>query len=340
MKTMKKLTSLLLVTTLILLFTGYAAIGNAAPKPKAKELYGMVVFLKGSEFFNWCYAGFRDAAATVGPNIVTELQGPAEWDAAGEARAVEQLVAKKAKGIAVTAGNADTLVASINTAIKMKVPTLCFDSDSPKSKRLLFIGPDNFNAGFAAGKAIGEKLGNKARVGITGIPGLDAIKGRVKGFEAGLASVAPEAKVVATVNDEGDLNKAESVNTAMLQAHPEINAIFCAHGVPATGAVKATVNVGRNSGDSKVLVCGYANDVSVMEMIERGELACSVVQDPYLTGVVSFWNLYAAAHPGQFKNMNYPEFGDTPSANIDTGVKVIFKGDPLVKVFKSSPKIR
>jgi hypothetical protein len=31
-----------------------------------KEHYGMVVFLKGSEFFNWAYAGFQDEAATLG----------------------------------------------------------------------------------------------------------------------------------------------------------------------------------------------------------------------------------------------------------------------------------
>ena len=67
----------------------------------------MVVFLKGSEFFNWAYAGFQDEAATLG--ATTELQGPADWDASAEARAVDQLVAKGVKGVAVTAGDADTL---------------------------------------------------------------------------------------------------------------------------------------------------------------------------------------------------------------------------------------
>ena len=37
------------------------AAGAALPE----ELYGMVVFLKGSEFFNWCYKGMKDAAASV-----------------------------------------------------------------------------------------------------------------------------------------------------------------------------------------------------------------------------------------------------------------------------------
>lgn len=137
-------------------------VGFAGSALAADETYGMVVFLKGSEFFNWCYAGFQDAAATVGAK--TELQGPADWDASGEAKAVEQLIAKQVKGIAVTAGDADTLVASINAAIAAKIPTLTFDSDSPKSNRMLFVGTDNYNSGYQAGKALGKALGDKARV--------------------------------------------------------------------------------------------------------------------------------------------------------------------------------
>src|SRR5271166_2320687 len=116
------------------------AAGASAPSKAAdpKERYGMVVFLKGSEFFNWAYAGFQDEAATLG--ATTELQGPADWDASAEARAVDQLVAKGVKGVAVTAGDADTLTASIDAGMKAKVPVLTFDSDSPKSHRLLFVG--------------------------------------------------------------------------------------------------------------------------------------------------------------------------------------------------------
>jgi len=208
---------MLTITTISLVVA--TVIGSVPVKAQeAEEHYGMVVFLRGSEFFNWAYAGFQDAAKTV--KATTELQGPADWDASAEARAVDQLGAKGVKGIAVTAGDADTLVTSIDSSIKAGVPILTFDSDSPKSKRLLFVGTNNYNAGFTAGKAVGEKLGDKARVGVSLIPGLDSITHRLEGFKAGLASVAPNAKIVTTVNDEGDLQKAESVNTAMLKQIP------------------------------------------------------------------------------------------------------------------------
>lgn len=298
----------------------------------------MVVFLKGSEFFNWCYAGFQDAAASVG--ATTELVGPVDWNAAEQVKAIEQLVAKQVKGIAVTPSDADTVTASIDKALDSGVATICFDSDAPNSRRMTFVGTDVYNAGFEAGVAVGNQLGDSARVGISMIPGLDRVTGTINGFTDGLASVAPGAQVVEQVNDEGDVNKAEQVITSMLQAKPEINTVFCAHGVSGTGAVKATINVGRDSGDDKVHVMAYAQDVHILEMVESEELMGTIVQNPYLMGVEAFYQLWSAAHPTQFENVTYPGMGNVPTANIDTGVNVVFKGDPVIKQYMTPPTIQ
>ena len=76
----------LLFTVLVLALTGSLFAGGADEGPvvastgeMAEETYGMVVFLKGSEFFNWCFAGMTDAAKAIGPHVQVELQGPAEW---------------------------------------------------------------------------------------------------------------------------------------------------------------------------------------------------------------------------------------------------------------------
>ena len=317
------------------------AIGSMVAMPamaqQTEEHYGMVVFLKGSEFFNWAYAGFQDAAATVG--ATTELQGPADWDASAEARAVDQLVAKGVKGIAVTAGDADTLVGSIDAAMNAGVPTLTFDSDSPKSKRLLFVGTNNYNAGYAAGVAIGKQMGDKARVGVSLIPGLDSINHRLQGFKDGLAETASGAEVIAQVNDEGDLQKAETVNTAMLQANPDINVIFCAHGNPATGALAATRNVGRVDGPNKVHVLAWSIDVPILQGIEDDEYGSTVAQNPYMMGVQSFLQLWSAAHPTQFDSLTNPGMGHVPTADLDTGVKILEKGDPAIMALMTPPKI-
>lgn len=304
----------------------------AAAAERPTETYGMVVFLKGSEFFNWAYAGMVDAAKAIGPHVKTELQGPAEWDATLEARAIEQLVAKKVDGIVCTAGEANTMIPAINRAIGAKIPVITFDSDAPGSKRLCFVGTNNYQAGYEAGKAMGEWLGDAGRIGICTFPGPDHLKKRQDGFEAGLKAVAPGAKIVAVVNDEGDVAKAETQITAMLQANKEINGIFGAHGNPGPGAAAAVRSLGLQG---KVSIMAFDFGMPVIELIEKGEIRGTVGQNPYLMGYMSMLLAYAAHHPTEVPSM-FKDFGHVPTAGIDTGVKILGKDD--VGIYKNPPK--
>jgi len=295
------------------------------------ERYGMVVFLKGSEFFNWCYAGMIAAAERLGDHVEVELQGPAEWDASLEARAIEQLLAKGVDGILATAGDAHTMNPAIDRAIDSGVPVVLFDSDAPESKRLAFCGTENYAAGWEAGKAIAEWLGDDARVGISTFPGPDHLVRRIAGFTDALAEFAPGAEIVQTVNDEGKVDAAETAITAMLQAHPEINAIFAAHGNPGPGAAAAVRNVGRQG---EVHIMGFDFGLPVIELIEAGEIRATVGQNPYLMGYISMMVAYGARVETDVPS--YREgFGPHPKV-VDTGVSILYVDD--VGLYKNPPQ--
>lgn len=319
-----------MVAALAALAVGVLSVPAAAAE-RPTENYGMVVFLKGSEFFNWAYAGMVDAAKAIGPHVQTELQGPAEWDATLEARAIEQLVAKRIDGVICTAGEANTMIPAINRAIAGKIPVITFDSDAPDSNRLCFVGTNNYQAGYEAGKAMGQWLGDDARIGICTFPGPDHLKKRQDGFEAGLKDAAPGAKIVAVVNDEGDVAKAETQVTAMLQANKEINGVFGAHGNPGPGAAAAVRSLGLQG---KVSIMAFDFGMPVIELIEKGEIRGTVGQNPYLMGYMSMMLAYAARHPTEVPSM-FKDFGHVPTAGIDTGVKILGKED--VGIYKSPP---
>lgn len=325
---MLKRTGLAVLAVFALAFAPMAA--RAEDRPT--ETYGMVVFLKGSEFFNWAYAGMIDAAKAIGPHVKTELHGPAEWDATLEARAIEQLVAKKIDGVIVTAGEANTLVPAINRATRAKIPVITFDSDAPASNRLCFVGTNNYQAGYEAGKAMGEWLGDAGRIGICTFPGPDHLKQRQDGFEAGLKAAAPGAKVVAVVNDEGDVAKAETQITAMLQANKEINGIFGAHGNPGPGAAAAVRSLGLQG---KIQIMAFDFGMPVIELIEKGEIKGTVGQNPYLMGYMSMMLAYAARHPTEVPSM-FKDFGHVPTAGIDTGVRILDKETSAI--YKNPPR--
>jgi ribose transport system substrate-binding protein len=304
-----------------------SACGRSSPTPGGtagtvrQERYAAVVFLSGSEFFNWAYAGMRDAARLLGPHVQVELQGPAEWDASLEARSLEQLTARKIDGVVLTAGEANALIPAIDRAVAAGIPVITFDSDSPGSTRLAFVGTDNYNAGWAAGKAMAEWLGGAGRVGVSTFPGPDHLKKRLDGFTAALARFAPGITIAAVVNDEGDVAKAETQVTAMLQADPGI-----------TGAAAAVRNLGRQG---KVQILAFDFGTPVIELIESGEIKGTVGQNPYLMGYLSMLLAYSARHPTEVPS-GRPGFGPVP-ATIDTGVTVLYKGD--IARYRTVPKM-
>jgi len=327
----------LLITILTLAFAGALFAGGADEGPMvassgemAEESYGMVVFLKGSEFFNWCFAGMTDAAKAIGPHVSVELQGPAEWDATLEARAIDQLVAKRTNGVLVTAGDAATLIPSINKATAAGVPVITFDSDSATSDRLAFCGTNNYAAGYEAGKAMAEWLDGKGHIGISTFPGPSHLAERVEGFQAALADFGPGIKT-SVVNDEGDVVKAETQLTALLQANPDINGIFAAHGNPGPGAAAAVRTLGL---EGKVDIMGFDFGMPVIELIEKGEIRGTVGQNPYLMGYMAMILAYSANHPTDVTSAKAP-FGHVPST-VDTGVAIL--GVEEVQMYKNPPK--
>lgn len=316
---------------LSLLVIGFLLAGVVMPVFAAEEeTYAMVVFLKGSEFFNWAYAGMLDAAKLLGPHVKCELQGPAEWDATMEARAIMQLISRKVDGIIVTAGEANTLQPAIDKAIEQQIPVITFDSDSPTSKRLAFAGTNNYNAGYVAGKTMAEWLDGKGAIGISTFKGPDHLDKRVSGFQDAVAEYAPDIKIY-DVDDEGKIERAGAKITAMLKAHPEITGIFASHGNPGPGSAQAVRDLNLQG---KVHIMAFDFGGAVVELIEKGEIRATVGQNPYLMGYYGMLMAYAAKHPTDVKSKNQP-LGHTPEI-LDTGVRILYKEDmaPLKDVPK------
>ena len=307
----KKVLALLLLVLVVSVFLAGCNSSEekaAGTEVREEEFYSMVVFTKGAEYFNWCYAGMKDAAKTVGDHIKVELQGPAEWDASLEARAVEQVIAKKPNGILVAAADEATLIPAINKAIDSGIPVIGFDSDSPDSKRISYVGTNNYDFGAVGAKAMAEYLSGKGEVAICLVPGTVAQEERAQGFKDYLAQHTPGVKVVTELNDEGDVAKTETLCTALLQSNPNIKGIFSTHGYGAPGAAAAvrTLNM-----QDKVAIIGSDYGTAVIELILNGEVDGTVIDDPYLIGYQAMMLAYAAAHPTDVPSTNAP-FGHVP----------------------------
>ena len=146
------------------------------------DVYYMVTFSSGIEYWKGCYNGFESAAAKYGAK--TEYTGANTNDVNQEVTVLEQVIAKNPAGIAVTCVNPEGLKDPIQKAIDQGIPVVTFDSDSPDSGRYSFLATGNYAAGVEAATAIAELCGEQGEVGILQVPGLLNLEERANGFKA------------------------------------------------------------------------------------------------------------------------------------------------------------
>ncbi len=81
-------------------------------------------------------------------------------------RQIEKIRELETKGInylILTPADSERFASVINELDEKGVKTICIDSDCPNSKRLSFIGTDNYAAGIKMGEVIAKHLKNKEK---------------------------------------------------------------------------------------------------------------------------------------------------------------------------------
>lgn len=133
---------------------------------------------------------------------------------------MEDLIARKVSGIAISVNEPKSVEGVIQQAIDAGIKVVTFDSDSAASGRSLHIGTINKQAGVTMGNSMGEKLGGKGKVAIiTGQLGASNLNERIDGVKEALAAF-PDIEIVATEGTEDDLAKAVSVTELQMNLDP------------------------------------------------------------------------------------------------------------------------
>src|SRR5689334_1863568 len=96
--------------------------------------------------------------------VAAEVVGPDNYDPKAEAQAFRDAIAKNPAGILVSVTDPNVLKDPIDAAIAQKILVVTIDSDAPASKRLTFIGTNNYQAGMNGGRVLAERLHGKGNV--------------------------------------------------------------------------------------------------------------------------------------------------------------------------------
>ena len=107
-------------------------------------------------YYEPCYEGFKAAAKKYDVNV--DKVDPQKFELPLQVKAIEELIAQRVDGIAISALDDAGLVPVIAEATRAGIKVITFDAPAPSSQALTYIGTDNKTAGHEAGKKMAELM--------------------------------------------------------------------------------------------------------------------------------------------------------------------------------------
>jgi ribose transport system substrate-binding protein len=260
-------------------------------------------------FFEDCRKGAEQKAKEIGVDF--QWVAPQTGDPAIQVKMIEDLISKKVNAIVISPNDPASVQSVIADAMGKGILVMTFDSDSPDSKRVMYIGTDNKTAGTVQGQTLAKLAGGKGKIGIiTGGLGALNLNQRIEGLKEGLGS---DIEVVDTVATDDDLQKGLGVSESLLRAHPDLNGVAC---VSATGGPTLAQVIRAPEFQSRKLgIVAFDDLEETVRGIEDGVIAATMVQRPVQMGVLSI----------QWAHDILTGKATPDCANVDTGVTVVTK---------------
>jgi ribose transport system substrate-binding protein len=201
-------------------------------------------------------------------------------DTAKEAANFENIIASGYKAIIFNPTDANGSIASVLKAKAAGIPVFCIDREinSTNAAEAQMLS-DNYSGCVKLGQFFVKQVGENGKYAeLLGIVGDNNTWNRSKGFHS-VVDNFPGLKMVAQQSAEFDRAKGLEVMESILQANPDLNAVFCGNDAMAMGAYQALVAAGK---ETQVKVFGFDGADDVVKLIAEGKIAATGMQFPKL----------------------------------------------------------
>lgn len=236
-----------------------------------KKTVGLILSTLNNPFFVDLKSGVEDKAKEIGYELIVL---DSQDDSAKELSNMEDLITKKVDIILINPTDSDAVGSAIAKANEANIPVITLDRSAKEGKVVTHIASDNKAGGKLAGAFILDKLGGKGKVvELEGIPGASAAVERGEGFNEAIKG--SKLEVVAKQTANFDRAEGLSVMENILQANPEIDAVFAHNDEMALGALEAIKAAKR-----EILVVGFDATDDALAAVSEGRMAATVQQLP------------------------------------------------------------
>ncbi|MEV2290983.1 ribose ABC transporter substrate-binding protein RbsB [Paenibacillus larvae] len=283
---MKKLT-FILIAFLLILTTGCSLEPPGWAKPRTggdlKDIkIGLSVSTLNNPFFVSLKDGVVEEARKHGmETIVVDAQN----DSAKQSNDVDDLMQKGVNVLLINPTDSASISTVVQSANSLGIPVITLDRSADQGDVKALVASDNVKGGKMAAEFIEKIVGKGAKVvELEGVAGASATRERGKGFH----EVADQnLKVIAKQTADFDRTKGLNVMENLLQANPDVQAVFAHNDEMALGAIEAIKSSGKD-----IPVVGFDGNDDAMKSIKEGKLTATVAQQPEWIGQLAVQAVY------------------------------------------------
>lgn len=253
-----------------------AASSSSTPAKQIKV--GFSLSTLNNPYFVTVKQGAEAEAKALGYNLTVS---DAQNESSKQASDIENLISQKMDMIIVNPVDGQAVVPAIQEANKANIPVITWNRKANGGTVAAHISFDEIKTGTMQGEELAKVLNGKGKVAeLQGTTGTDVAADRSKGF-VDTVKKYPGIEIVAQLSAKFDRATGMKVMEDILQAHPDINAVFAANDEMALGAISAIEAAGKSS---QIKVFGVDATDEGLAALKAGKLASDVSLPPYFFG--------------------------------------------------------
>ena len=249
------------------------------------------VTLAVSTLNNPFFLQLRDGAQAAADEGGVELEVvDAQNDSATQANQLANAATQNVDAVLVNPVDSATAGQAVEPLLEGDIPVVAVDRGVEGAEVASTVASDNVDGGRQAAEALAEAIDGSGQViHLQGVPGTSASRDRGEGFAEGLKEFG-DIEVVAQQPANFDRAQALNVTSNLLQANPDVTAIFAENDEMALGAIKA---LGDRAGKD-VVVIGFDGTPEALDAVKQGTMHATVAQQPEELGRVAVEQAIAA----------------------------------------------
>jgi ribose transport system substrate-binding protein len=255
--------------------------GRADEPARGRRAIGLSLLSLTNPFFIEIADNLRDEAAKHGYDVIV-VSG--ENDVARQDKQVHDFVVRRVDAVVLSPCDSKAIGEAIRAANDAGVPVFTVDIAclAPNAKVVTHIATDNYSGGRQAADAVAEALdGRGGKVGVLDYKEVESCLLRVKGFKDAVAAINAKPggniEIVAELPCGGARDRGYKAMEDMLQAHPDLAAVFAINDLSALGARAALEKAGRAD---RVKLVAFDGQPEGKKAIAEGRIYADPIQYP------------------------------------------------------------